>query len=486
VKGGVVVSVLEDDPALAARWIAEVPRGAAAVEIRADRLDPGTVADLVRASRLPAIVAAREPGDGGSFVRGAEVKGAIFDAALAAGASFVDVEWNGPFRSWADGRKSGRVILSHHGGPCDPGALSALYDAMRTTRASHLKIVPRASRPCELAAVRGLLRRAGGDAIPLTAFATEPAGAASRIFALSWGSHFTYGAVERGRETASGQIAARALIETFRVSEIGEATRRFALFGRPLSESPSPELYAACFAAAGCDGVYVPVDTDDPGEIPGLVDLLALEGFGVTIPLKQAVASRCVHLDSFAACGSVNTVRVLDEGWNGFNTDAPAALELLAAHLDLPGADIAIAGAGGTARSIGAALASAGAQITLYARDLARARGVAGAIGAVAAPWDALGRTAWDALVQATPLGRNGEVVVPRAFLTGRAVLDAAYGAEITPLVRDARRAGLAVVDGRALLVEQGVRQFARLTGLTPDRAVAAAAVAPHGNRGRA
>lgn len=41
-------------------------------------------------------------------------------------------------------------------------------------------------------------------------------------------------------------------------------------------------------------------------------------------------------------------------------------------------------------------------------------------------------------------------------------IVDAVYGHE-TPLVRDAREAGLAVADGLDLLVAQAVRQFDRM-----------------------
>ncbi len=73
--------------------------------------------------------------------------------------------------------------------------------------------------------------------------------------------------------------------------------------------------------------------------------------------------------------------------------------------------------------------------------------------------------------MQATPLGARGEQVVPAECLTGKLVLEAVYGVE-TPLVREARERGLAVVDGFELLVTQAVRQCEILTGLQPDPAV--------------
>jgi 3-dehydroquinate dehydratase/shikimate dehydrogenase len=230
------------------------------------------------------------------------------------------------------------------------------------------------------------------------------------------------------------------------------------------------------------DAVYVPVETveiADVVEVAADDGFLPLSGFGVTIPLKTAAAQRCARLHEFAACGSVNTVVPGDEGWDGFNTDAPAALGLIRKHLDPRGKLAAVVGAGGTARAIAAALKDAGAAVTLFNRSARRGEETALAIGVASSPLDALARASWDVLVQATPLGRNGEEFLLRRHLGGRMVLDAAYGAETTPLVRAARSRRLAVADGFDLMEEQALLQFERLTGRPAPRAAMAAAFQP-------
>jgi shikimate 5-dehydrogenase len=122
---------------------------------------------------------------------------------------------------------------------------------------------------------------------------------------------------------------------------------------------------------------------------------------------------------------------------------------------------------------------SEGASVTLFNRSINRGGLVARATGASHAPLGELAGASWDVLVQATPLGRNGEGVLPGLALTGRMVLDAAYGPVASPLVLDARRRGLAVADGYDLLAAQGALQFHRLTGRTVDASVFSAALAP-------
>jgi 3-dehydroquinate dehydratase/shikimate dehydrogenase len=423
----IVHSIQEASFEGAAREIAETPRGAGAVEIRADRLRANDVAGLVASCALPVIVTVRTVADGGGFDGSVEEKRRILDAALSAGAAFIDVEADGPVAELAEGRLADRVILSHHGGPCEAGALARTHERLRRSRAARLKLVPEARRAREIAALPALLK--GGEG-RLAAFATGRAGAASRIFALSWGSWGTYGAVARGRESAPGQFTTRELVEVYRVGEIGATTRRFALVGTPVLESPSPALHAAGYRALGLDAVYVPIECDDLDDATAL----APEGFAVTTPLKGAAARRCTHLTADARWGAVNTVRVDGADWSGHNTDVAAARLLLAPLGIGAGSAVAIVGAGDSARSLGGMLAEEGAAVTLFARQPARAVAAAGAIGANWAPLSLLACGSLDLLVQATPLGRRGERILPRERLGGRAVLDLAYGPQTTPL----------------------------------------------------
>jgi shikimate dehydrogenase len=478
----IVHSIFEETPEAVSRRLGESPRACALVEIRADCLRAADVAGLVRRAGRPVAVAVRSPADGGSFDGSTEEKRAILGAAFEAGSAFVDLEWDGPLRELADGPWATRTILSHHGAPCDPSTLAALFDAMAGTKAARLKIVPRAARPPELRAVRDLLARARGARRALCSFALGQAGTWSRVVAFSWGSWGVYGAAERGRETGEGQFTTREMLDVYRVLEISDATRWFGLCGTPLVDSPSPALHAAGYRDLGLDAVYVPVATGDLADVAAIVDedgLLPLSGFGVTIPLKEPAARRCARLDPYAECGSANTVVVGEGGWEGFNTDAPAALALIRKHLDPRGKAAAIVGAGGTARAIAAALKEAGAFVTLFCRSAPRGDETARAVGVNSAPLSALPGALWDLLVQATPVGRHGEEVLLRRHLDGRMVLDAAYGAEPTPLVRAARARGLAVADGLDLLAEQAVLQFTRLTGRPAPRDAMAAALEP-------
>lgn len=466
---GVVASALPGNVEEGERALGAVPPGSAALELRADRLRAEDVASLVRRSAFPTIVTARRPEDGGWFDGSEEERRRILASALDAGAAAIDVEENRGLSGWAATIPKERLILSHHGARCDANELGALFDRMRTHPASRLKIVPRAERIGECEACARLLARAADAGRPLAAFATGGAGFATRVFALCWGSWGTYGGAVPGLPTAEGQPSAADLLDVYRAGAIDATTARFGLAGRGVLASPSPFLHAAAYRASGLDAVYLPLETGTLQEALALCGdpgPLRFGGLGVTIPLKEAAAAAADRVERFVAeCGAANTLRLESGALVAFNTDGPAVLDLVRRRIDPAGCAIAVAGAGGTARAAAVALREAGARVVLFNRTAERARVVARALGVGWELWDRLPGARWDVLIQATPLGREGEGVLPDSSIRGRLVVDAAYGAWPTPLVSGARGRGVSVFDGLDLLAAQARLQFRAMTG---------------------
>ncbi len=477
----VICSIREPSAEGTSRRLGQVPAGCGLVEIRADHLRADEVEGLVRRSPRPVVATVRGERDGGGF-RGSEAeRRRILLAALDAGARYVDVEIDGAQADLADAAPT-RVILSHHGAACTEPELLRAYRRLAQRGAAVLKLVPQAATVGECAAVRAALALAAREGRALACFAAGRAGAISRLLAPGWGSWATYGSVAAGHATAPGQFTAAEMLDRYDVAGIGTATRRFALVGREVFSSLSPAMHRAASVEAAIDARLFPVEIDrfeDCLPLLGPQGSAGIEALAVTMPFKPDAAARCTRRDAFASrSGSVNTVLVREDGWVGFDTDGPAVLDATRRHLDPSGAAVAVVGAGGMARAAAAALGGAGARVTLYSRDPARGQAAAAALGDVAVrPLGRLADDRWDVLVQATPVGRKGERLLPGTTLRGRLVLDAVYGTE-TPLVADARARGLPVVDGLELLVGQAVLQFERMTGRRPRAATLRGATA--------
>jgi shikimate dehydrogenase len=192
-----------------------------------------------------------------------------------------------------------------------------------------------------------------------------------------------------------------------------------------------------------------------------------------------------------AAIGAVNSViRAPDGSLVGFNTDAPgfAAAVRRDLRLELQGARVVVAGAGGAAHAVAHAAVSAGAaEVRVAARRLPAARALAERVGDGVMPstlddpglLDAL--AAADLLVNATTVGMltPGAVVDPALLGAHAAVFDLVYVPLETELLRAARARGLRAAGGASMLVAQAVIAFRRWTGAGDVTEVMQAALAP-------
>jgi shikimate dehydrogenase len=272
-------------------------------------------------------------------------------------------------------------------------------------------------------------------------------------------------------------------------------TALYGVLGHPVSHSRSPEMQNAAFAHAGIDAVYValPVAPERIAEAIAGAHALGFAGLNVTVPHKQAVLPLCVTVDPVAAAiGAVNTLRRSANGFEGFNTDAPACLALLEAAGVGWGARALLVGAGGVARAAGWALLRAGASVRIAARRGEAAREVAQALapsvpkgGPVpeTVPFGELAARCREAdvVVNATSVGLAGHPAALEgvSFRAGQVAVDLVYGD--TAFVRAARAAGARIVTGEEVLVRQGALAFTLWTGRPAPEAVMTAAVARAG-----
>jgi len=241
-------------------------------------------------------------------------------------------------------------------------------------------------------------------------------------------------------------------------------------------------MHNAAFAASGLDWAYVPLPVKEGRLEEALAGLVALgfAGANVTIPHKTAVVAFCDELDEVAErAGSVNTLVIRDGRVLASSTDGQAVVGLVEAA----GASALILGAGGGAQAVATALLCAGArELTVAARDPERARSLAARLKTLFPEREVQSEAAWPPareatiLVNATPI-RDELAVEP---VPGQQVVDLAYRSDggLTALVAAARNAGCErVVDGLAVLVEQGAASFERWTGIPAPVEVMRAAV---------
>ena len=263
-------------------------------------------------------------------------------------------------------------------------------------------------------------------------------------------------------------------------------TRVAGVIGWPVRHSLSPPMHNAAFAALGLNWVYVPfaVEPEQVGCAMEAIRALDLAGLNVTIPHKLAVLP---HLDEISdtarVLGAANTIVNVEGRLEGHNTDGAGFLRSLREiGGDVAGRQVALIGAGGSARAVALAVCQAGAtRLSIINRTVEKAEALvemlAAALPDVNAHAVALeGPQAEEAvreagvLIDSTAVGmyphHEVEPVVPARWLHGeQTVCDLTYNPRRTVLLKAAEAAGARTLDGTGMLVHQGALAFEYWTG---------------------
>lgn len=258
------------------------------------------------------------------------------------------------------------------------------------------------------------------------------------------------------------------------------AALTLGIFGDPVAHSRSPDMHAAAFGTLGLPHRYLPfrvADADLPEALAG-ARAMGFRGLNLTVPHKRAGARWVDSLEGPAArIEAINTVVFEPDGVSrGHNTDGAGFARALA---DLPGATIeraVVLGAGGASLAIvDALLADADARSRAFelrwvSRDPAspsqRAPRLAADPRVRACSYEdwAAAPASTQLWVNTTTVGMHGgpasfPVALPLAQLDEDArVVDIVYPRPAGGLLDVAQARGARVLDGRAMLLWQGVR----------------------------
>lgn len=250
-----------------------------------------------------------------------------------------------------------------------------------------------------------------------------------------------------------------------------DTTLCMSLSGRP--SNIGTRFHNHLYEELGLDYLYKAFTTTDlPAAIAG-IRALGIRGCGVSMPFKEA----CIeHVDvmhpSASAIASVNTIVNEDGVLHAYNTDYEAVATLLTERGVDPSGTAAVAGSGGMAKAVVAALRDSGFRaVTVVARNESAGRALAAEYGFDWRP--ELGDLRPALLVNATPVGMAGpdedrSPFADEATAAAGTVFDVVAMPPETPLIRAARAAGKTVITGAEVIALQAAAQFALYTGVTP------------------
>jgi shikimate dehydrogenase/3-dehydroquinate dehydratase type I len=469
------------------RAIEHPPIGASIVELRLDRFPGIDVAAAVSACPLPLLATLRSQAEGGDGPDDPDLRSASLTAAREAGAALIDLEFERD-ASLADalGLAPEQRVFSWHNPSETPANLAKIAEKMLECSARWIKLVPSARCLEDLTRVLELhtrFNRGRRHERRLLAFAMGATGLASRHLAHLLGPPVGFAAWSEEAPAAPGQISIEAA-EAVSGHLEGPPQRFYGVVGADVSASLSPVLHAAGYRDLGLPYLLLPVSVPEANQ---LVDLfcprgstpfdragLDTRGWAVTTPYKaHAAAAADRHAPRVLRAGAANTLILREYGVIAENTDADGVVgSLVSSGIDPRGRLALVQGTGGAARGAAVGLHLAGAEVVMRGRATERTRETAERIevgwcaAEDGAPHEAL-------LVNATPVGGEPREAGPfsdEEVASATAVVDMVYANHTTELMSIARDLGTTAVDGRDVLLHQGIAQFSAFTQRVPPK----------------
>jgi len=182
------------------------------LEFRFDMMDSFRFPEMVQRASRPVIATYRSAKEGGRGSASYETRTGYLLTAVEKGADFVDVEYSMPteYREKILKRLEQRVIMSVHLLDKTPDCerLEQMLRELAGTGAPIVKIVTRATKPADNLRVLTLIPVAQELGVKIITFCIGPLGRISRIASPLLGGYLTFASLERGEESADGQIPA--------------------------------------------------------------------------------------------------------------------------------------------------------------------------------------------------------------------------------------------------------------------------------------
>jgi 3-dehydroquinate dehydratase/shikimate dehydrogenase len=461
-------------------------RGAKLLEIRLDFLARAPDFKRLLANRpCPMIATVRRHTDGGRWAHSEEERQMLLRQAIVAGFDWIDLETDvaDDIRRYGDVKR----IVSYHNLREVPEDLEKIYQRMCGQDADLVKLAVAAGQPADNLRVLELVKKAPR---PTVALCMGDLGTCSRVLIGRLGAPFTYGAFNKERSFAPGLYTFEDMQKVYRFEELKSDTKVFGIIGDPVAHSLSPRIHNRAFAKLGINAVYLPFRVPR-GELAKFIEdfeQVPVQGYSVTLPHKEAAAKLAqIREPEVERIGAANTLIRTPEGWHAYNTDAPAALESLQAHLPpsaqavpqfLSSRNVLLLGAGGVGRAIAYALHQQRCELTISNRTPERAQVLANELGCKTVEWSQRNKVNCDTLINCTSVGMHpdlDESPVHHLFhKPGIMVFDTIYTPETTLLIREAREAGCHTLTGVDMFIRQAAMQFRLFTGQEAPEALMA------------
>ena len=252
--------------------------------------------------------------------------------------------------------------------------------------------------------------------------------------------------------------------------------RKAAVLGSPIAHSLSPTIHTAAYSFLGYEGIYDAREVKE-NELGSFLQSRLMQqewiGFSLTMPLKEQVCllanSLEIQIDERSTrIASANTLFRDGKQWRATSTDV-TGFEFLLHQKKI--AQVAILGAGGTARAAIESLPRDTEEIVVYRRNQHKDIELMRALSdrsLVFRDWSDIA-SAWEAsmVINTVPVSACQEI--EETFRPPQIFVDALYSPWLPPLSKRALNSSSELISGIDLLCAQALGQIRLMTGIHFD-----------------
>lgn len=252
---------------------------------------------------------------------------------------------------------------------------------------------------------------------------------------------------------------------------VSSKTKLYAVIGDPISHSLSPDIHNRVFREMKLNRNYISLKIQ-PSYLKESLSIMKdnFDGFNVTQPHKEKIIPFLEELDERAKTyGAVNTVKLENNMYKGYNTDGYGFMRSLEAEsINIAGEKVLVLGAGGAARVIAYEMLLTGCKVTIANRTIEKAQELkkdlmktTGATNIDVATLNDI-EGSYKIVINTTPIGMNATldsmVIEERLFKNVETAYDLIYNPYKTKFLETAERNGCRILNGFSMLFYQAIK----------------------------
>lgn len=423
----------------------------------------------------PLIFTLRPKNQGGHYEDSEEKRIALLKKLSLLLPEYMDIEYTVAYNIITTIKKqcpSIKIICSYHNFEKTPENITNIWATMERSHVFIYKIITYANTIFDNFSTLHFIKN-HSQRINVVSHCMGALGLMSRLLGATVGNYFHYASLSPSCSPIDYCPHVETLKNIYRLNQLNEATKIFALLGDPVEYSVGHIFHNAYFKKNNKNAVYVkiPLKKEELKRFFLEIKEFSFIGLSITMPLKEAIIPYVDYVEKrVVGVDAINTLFLCHGKWYGTNTDGIGAVIPIKKIRQLTNqCHVLIIGAGGAAKAIAQAYSYESiASLTILNRTLTKAHSLAKKVGGQGYNnetfKDRKDKTAFDVVINALPNNVADEAMIHHIVLpyitSNTIVMDIDYGHSPSILSKKAEDLKCVVISPQAMYEAQALEQI--------------------------